>query len=195
MADDYKLVSLNEVKEHLDLDLEDQVPDRRLSSIRDAVEALLAEQTGKVFGPAEAAIVEDIDGTDTQSIWTTRPIGELTSIEINDGYAESDAYVTPLDVTQDCRVDNQRRIRTRSWRFPCGVKNIRVTYDSDAYQPAIAKEAVLELIAIIWRRRGSEEARSEQLGTFTHVFMRDVMKESTMWRLAVDALHTGQRMG
>lgn len=195
MADTYKLVSLNDVKDHIGLDLEDQEPDLILARWRSAAEELLEQQTGQTFGAAEAAVVEDIDGYGTQTIWTKRRIGELTSIEINDGYSEPATFITPLDITQDVRIEHQRRIRSRSYRFPCGIQNIRVTFDSDANQPELAKAAILELVSILWKRRGSEEARSEQLGTFTHVFLRDVTKESNMWRMAIEALHTGQRMG
>jgi hypothetical protein len=194
MADTYKLVSLVDLKRHLLLEPDDVEHDEDITAMRDAVEELLGIETGQIFGAAEEDVEDKLDGTGTQAIWTTRPILALNELGIIDGFSDDEDVITPLDVTADC-VFAGRRVRTRYYKFPCGVANVRVLYDAKAYQPAVAKAAVKEMVEIIYRRRGSAESRSEQLGTYTHVFLRDVSKESTMWRLAIDSLHTGQRLG
>jgi hypothetical protein len=115
-----------------------------------------------------------------------RPLTTLSAI----------TFVNPFDSDDTVELDlvgmvswsaGSRRVVLRSMRFTRGRDNVLVTYTSQANAPALAKQAVREAVATIFRRIGSEDARSEQIGTFQHVLLRK-LEESMTWQKAVDLL-------
>lgn len=181
----YKLVTLNELKDHLDIDHTDTSMDGLLTDLRDAVEALLESSTNQEFSPPVYGLEETHDGTGTPTIYTRRPIADITDITLT--YGPLDA-ITTLSITDVAKFRvGHRRIKAIMYTFPEGVNNVVITYDTVANQPPLAKAAVKEVCATLWGRRGSEDARSEDLGTFSHVALRD-LKECLLWSKALDAL-------
>jgi hypothetical protein len=185
MADSYKLVPLVDLVSYLDAPT-DNSQDALLTTLRDAVEQLLEAQTNQLFGPAEYGREEVHDGTGTNTIYTRKPICDITDITLT--YGETDALTT-LSITQTAKFRvGQRRIKTLYYIFPEGPDNIIITYDTLANQPALAVQAVKEVCAALYRRIGSEDARSENTGSFSHVLLRDLAKESLIWTQAVSML-------
>lgn len=181
----YKLVPLADLKGHLDIDVTDLSHDTVLTGIRDGVEALLESQTNQEFSPAQYGLIEIHDGTGTDTLWARRPISDIGDITLT--YGPLDA-ITTLSITAVSKFRvGHRRIRCIMYSFPEGVNNVQLTYDTVANIPAIGVLAVKEASAAIFRRIGSEDARSEGVGTFSHVLLRD-LDESIFWKKAVTAL-------
>lgn len=186
MADSYKLVPLVDLKSYVGVKATDATKDALLTTMRDAVEGLLESQTNQEFTPATRDLEETHDGTGTRTMYTRRPIADVSLIQLTYGPTDSP---TTLDITAELKFRiGKRRLTAQFYIFPEGRDNVIITYDSQANQPALAIQAVKEVCATLYRRIGSEDARSEQLGTFTHVLLRDLAKESLIWSKAVDAL-------
>jgi hypothetical protein len=180
------LVTDEEVYQYLDITAGIDDPNGSALAIRDACEALLAAQTGQIFGVSAVFTNEKYDGTGTDTLWLKRPLTTLSAI----------TFVNPFDSDDTVELDlvgmvswsaGSRRVVLRSMRFTRGRDNVLVTYTSQANAPALAKQAVREAVATIFRRIGSEDARSEQIGTFQHVLLRK-LEESMTWQKAVDLL-------
>src|SRR4051812_43195603 len=75
-----KLVQDAEMYHYLDIDSADD-PNGVVLAIRDMAEELLESQTSQVFGPSATVTQEQLDGEDSQIIYTKRPILSLTKIE------------------------------------------------------------------------------------------------------------------
>lgn len=184
-----KLVENADIYAYLDLEADVDDPNTIIPGIRDSVEALLEEQTSQIFGPEEALTQEAYDGTGEHIMYSRRPIKELDLIEFR--YLPDDIQET---YSSDDIMDGvtfkvgKRRIYSRVFKFPRGYDNVLLSYTASANQPFIAKQAVSEAVAMIWRNRGSEDARSEQKGTFQHVLLRG-MKELKFWPQAIESLH------
>lgn len=181
-----KLVTDADMYNYLGITASVDDPNGVALAIRDSVEELLESTTGAVFGPASTAVVETHDGTGDRTLWLKRPIAALTSITFKYDALLQDDY--EVDVVNDitCRVGS-RRLVARSFNFPCGRDNVEVTYNAQANQPKIALQAVRDVTAVVFRRIGSEDARSEQIGTFQHVLLRK-LEESLVWSKAVELL-------
>lgn len=154
--------------------------------VRDAVEDHLESLTGQVFGPEADVEEELVDGTGTRTLYAARPIKTLTSMDFLrnvNGDEWYDAYNGLVWVT----VAGSRRIVLRNSNFPWEPLSVRLSYTASANQPRIAIQAVKEATASIVRRMGSEDARSEQQGTFQHVMLRS-LKELPTWQNAVEQL-------
>lgn len=182
-----KLVEDAEIYAFLKVEIEDD-PQGVVLSIRDSIEDLLATMTSRIFGPEEVIANEAYDGYGSSILYIKRPLKVLTAITFryDAPFTEND-YNVVLAEQATWRVGS-RRITLRSLRFPCGMDNILISYTAQADQPELAKQAVREATAVVYRRRGSEDARSEQIGTFQHVLMRN-LDESMTWKKAVDILH------
>lgn len=190
MPDVYKLVSLADLKAYIEdiTDVDDTSHDALLTGIRDAVESLLEKQTNQQFSVAAPNLVETHDGTGTRILYARRPIANIDALQIKYGDAELPGNVVDLSISTDVRYRvGQRRIALRTYRFPTGYNNVVLTYDTEANQPAIAIQAVKEACTALYRRRGSEDARSEQVGNLTHVLLRN-LDESIFWKKAVESL-------
>ena len=180
------LVTDEEVYQYLGITASIDDPSGQALVIRDSCEALLAAATGQVFG-AEAIYTDAVyDGTGTRTLWVERPIKTLSAVKIVNTYDTDE--VVELDLaTQVTWNAGRRRIAVRSMNFPRGRDNIKITYTAQENKPALARQAVREATATIFRRIGSEDARSEQVGTFQHVLLRK-LEESMTWQKAVDLL-------
>lgn len=185
------LVTNDELYAWLDILAEDD-PHAVVPAIRNSIEEILADVTSQTFGPSEEIEDEMQDGHGTDTLYTRRPIASVESVRFRYG----------VDALQDYEVDviegisfqvGKRRLVLRSQvgapylLFPRGKNNILINYTTTANEPHIAKQAVREVTAAVWRRIGSEDARSEQIGTFQHVLLRNI-RESFTWQTALDVL-------
>lgn len=182
-----KLITDDDIYAYLDVDPSDDEGGNILK-IRDSVEEELEHDTNAVFGPEEVIVDEQLDGQGNQMIWTRRPIKVLTAIKFRYLRESVQDQYFNLDITQYVTFTvGKRRIRSYYHEFPCGYDNILISYTAAANQPKVAMQAVREVTALLYRTRGSEDARSEQQGSFQHVLKRKI-EESIFWERAVAAL-------
>lgn len=180
-----KLVDDVEMYGYLGIAADEDDPHGNALLIRDAVEDLLEQQTSQLFGPAQEIVDEMQDGEGTRIIFTNHKIDEVLAIAIR--YSANDALeYYDVDIL-DGITFKERRIYSRTVEFPRGKDNIYISYNALANMPSIAKQAVREVVASMFRRVGSEDARSERHGSFTHVLLRSI-DELPMWQRAVQAL-------
>jgi hypothetical protein len=187
-----KLVADDEIYDYMQITT-DEDPAGNLLLIRNSIEDLLEEKTSKKFGLGASYTDESYDGSGTKILYLLRPIQTLTAIKFRYGVDALTDY--DIDVATACVFTvGKRRIAIKTYTgmdivvFPRGYDNILVTYTSAAYQPDIAKQAVREAVASIYRRIGSEDARSEQIGSFHHVLIRS-LEELPSWKSAIESLH------
>lgn len=180
-----KLVEDDEIYAYLNIIPEDDDPHGVALHIRDSVEELLETTCSQHFGPSELVSEENQDGHGTNVIYTNREIEGLVDIKFRYGHTDENRYHT-LDLVDNVTAKG-RRIYSRHLTFPRGRDNILISYTAKANQPKIAKQAVREAVAVIFRKIGSEDARSEQLGTFGHVMLRG-LDETMSWRKSVELL-------
>jgi hypothetical protein len=181
------LVSDDDIYAYLDEEPDDD-PNGVLLTIRDAVEELLATETSCVFGD-EAILVDEVyDGSGSSLLYTKRPIKVLTGIKFLYGSEILAEQYFSLPITDYVTWQvGKRRIHSRAYKFPCGYNNVLVSYTASENKPKIAVQAVKEVTASVFRTIGSEDARSEQMGTFQHVLKRKI-EENLFWSQAVGAL-------
>lgn len=182
-----KLVEDLEIYNYLDVDESDDDASVLLA-IRDSIEELLEQQTSQTFGPVASVIDEVLDGTGASIIFVRRPIAAIVEIKFRYLPETVDEQFYNVDVTDGITFrTGTRRIYSRTLCFPEGRDNVLISYTAAANQPFIAKGAVREATAAIWRGKGSEDARSEQKGTFQHVLIRK-LDELKFWSKAVESL-------
>ncbi len=181
------LVNDQDMYDYLDIESTDD-PNGVVLGIRDAVEQMLAAETGQDFGPAATIVREQRDGNDMYIMYSRRNILTLDKIE----------FLFLPDVTQELYFNldilnyvtyqvGRRRIHSRTYKFPIGLNNVLLSYHTPDNIPLMGVLAVKDVVAMIWRSRGSEDARSEQKGTFQHAMVRSI-DESKMWQKAVPLL-------
>lgn len=183
-----KLVEVTDVLEFLKLPT-DHKDAGVVQSLILAAENMLELETGQTFGTIETVEDEIHDGQGTFIVYTDRPISSLTELVIvrpDDDTTIEYNYDVNNDLTWSV---GDRRIVSHTAPFPTRKDNILITYVALDNQPEIAKQAIRELVAIVYRRRGSEDARSEHIGSFEHVLLKDVSKETLIYQFAVSMLH------
>lgn len=183
-----KLVADVEMYNYLDIDPTDD-PNGVALAIRDMAEELLETQTAQTFGPSELVDREQLDGNDLHVIYTRRPIQGINKIEFLYLPDVTQELYNNLDILQSVtfRVGS-RRVHSRAYKFPCGYNNVLFTYVTTENKPLLAAGAIKDVVAVVFRSRGSEDARSEQKGTFQHSLLRS-LDESKVWSQAVELLH------
>lgn len=157
--------------------------DAVLDLLSESLEGLLERETGRVFGPG-LALVETQNGGGRTYLYVDRPVATLTSVKIGQDPAAPDESV-PVGVA-GVLVDPKgprKLVRVDGGRFPPGTANVQVTYTSADLLPADCKLALLEAIALVWRRRGSEDAAVETTGTFSHELVQELTKLPTWARI------------
>lgn len=179
-----KLVETDELIQYLDADESDATV---IAALRDAVESLLCEATGREFSPPVDVVDEIHNGTGTKYLYTNKPVALLVGLRVTEGTDSASELV--IDVSNDVIFERgKRKLTGRFTRFPRGHANIMVSYESEDDRPEIARQAVREVVAMMFRARGTEGARSEQTGPLRQVMKRSI-DESLSWKIAVDLLH------
>ncbi len=141
-----------------------------IDGLTDRVEALLEAECNVSFAAEAAYTNEPHDGTGTPIIYADHPIKTLTSVKVGIDASSPDTEYTsqPDDVDfHGARIMLRGGIgATEPYYgvFPVGLKNVYITYTGEAYAPAVAKQAVLEGVAFLYRRRGHEHLVSESVG-------------------------------
>lgn len=190
MAD---LVTLAELKTYLG-DAPASADDALLTALLDNVEALFESATLRAPGSYTAAALartEVLDGTGSSRLYLTYPIAVLTSLKL--GY-------DPAAPTETLAVANKSvvvygvgsRVITRTDGGKFGTvrqpRYIQVVYDHQGNLPADAPIAIKSVCATAYRRRGSEDVKSETEGSFySHTMIEDIAASDPFWKLAVAA--------
>lgn len=184
------IVTVSELKSWINIREDVSTDDVILGELIDAVQELLELMTGKTFNVASEAIVdEQYDGWGTRLLLLNKPIDELVNITVVEDHDTDSKY--DFDIDPDFAfTPGSRRLYSRVWCFPRGRNNVWVSYITAAYAPSIAKQAIKDLCAITYQRRGKEGIRSEHIGTYEYVLMRDANRESTFWARALEMLQS-----
>lgn len=190
MAD---LVTLADLKTHLG-DAPASDDDAVLTAILDNVEALFESASlrapGSYTAPASGR-TEVLDGTGSSRLYLTYPIVVLTSLKL--GY-------DPAAPTETLSVANKNvvvygagsRIITRTDGGRFGTvgqpRYVQVVYDHLGNLPDDARLAIKSVAAMAYRRRGSEDVKSETEGSFySHTMIEDIAASDPFWQMAVAA--------
>lgn len=178
-----KLVTADQMISYLNLD--DQEDFEIIQEILDAAEDMLERECNRVFGIAGTVVDEVHDGTGTKTIFADKPIASLTQVRIGRKKEETiihtDADVLTFKV-------GSRKLQLISRKWTAGTNNVWLDYTSQADLPELAKSAVKEAVAIIYRKRGKEDSRSEKAGDYSQELVKAI-DESLTWKQAVNLLH------
>jgi hypothetical protein len=190
------IVTVDELKAYLGDAPASPGDDDLLESLLDDAEALFESATLRPQGfytAADTDRTEVLDGTGTRSLFLTYPIAALTSVKL--GYDSTSPDET-LDLTNKrvvvYGVGSRVITRTDCGRFGWvgQPRYVEVVYDHQGNLPADAKLPIMEVVASIYRNRGSEGMRSETVGSF-YSYTRDdvqaVAATNENWKLAVAA--------
>ena len=109
------------------------------------------------------------------------PVDTLTSVKV--GIDPTDADET-LTSQPDCVDFTGQRVINREGIWPRGVKNLYATYVGLAYLPEIAKQALYEGVAFMYRRRGIEHVSSRTIGEFGSIEAAALFSKLPAWRMA-----------
>jgi hypothetical protein len=172
------IVSLEELKAYLGDAPASPGDDDLLDALLDNVEAMYERDTLHEIGyytDAATDRTEVLDGTGTTRIYLDYPITALTSITLGYDSAAPDAT---LDVTSKrvvvFGVGSRSVTRTDGGRFGCfrQARYVEVVYDHQGNLPEDAKLPIMEVVASLYRARGSEGMKSETVGSF-YSYTRD----------------------
>jgi hypothetical protein len=193
------LVTLAEIKSYLG-DAPASADDALLAQLITDVEALFASETGRAiesFTDADDR-TEVLDGTGTPDLYLDYPVAEDGLISVVLGYNASspDETLAVADTSVLVYGEGSRRItRVDGGVFGrCGARRcVTVEYEHLGDLPADAKLAIKSVIALAYRRRGSEAEKSETLGAFySHTMVNDAAADDPFWRAAIVANARGQ---
>lgn len=192
------LVTLAELKTYLG-DAPATADDVLLGALLDDVEALFASETGRTitsFMAAGSARVEVLDGSNSHDLYVDYPITALTSITLGYNAGAPDETLSVADKNVLVYAVGGRKIsRTDggTWGRFGRSRYVTVTYDYAADLAPSAKLAIKSVAAQAYRRRGSEDVKSETLGSFySHTMVADVAADDPYWPKAVAANARGQ---
>jgi hypothetical protein len=185
------LVTLPELKDYLG-DAPASSADSLLTELISNVQSVFEAETGHSPGSFIAAgtgRTEYKDGTGSANLYVDYPVSALTSVKL--GYDPASPDET-LDVTSKLVIvfssDSRRLSRTDGGRFgkPGQARYVQVVYDNGSDLPDSAKLAIKSVCATAYRRRGSEEVKSETVGNFYSVTMiEQISAADPFWQTAV----------
>lgn len=157
--------------------------DALLEQLSEGLEGLLERETGRVFA-AGMSVTETQNGTGRRVLYSDRPVSSLTSVVIgqNPSIPDETLVVGPTVVVTDAKLP-RRLVRVDGGVFPRGIANVRLVYDSADNLPADCRLALQEAIALVYRRRGSEDAAIEATGTFSHTLVQELRHLPTWSRV------------
>lgn len=194
------LVTLTELKTYLG-DAPASADDALLTELLENVESLFEAETGRVAGAYKAAgagRTEVCDGTGSAELYLDYPVAVLTSVKLGYDPAVPDETLTISDKNVLVYVAGERRlVRTDGGTFGSvgQARYVQVIYDYGADLPPEAKLAIKSVTALSYRRRGSEEMKSETVGGFyswTSADLSAIAAADPFWKSAVAANARGQ---
>lgn len=192
------LVPLAELKTYLG-DAPAASDDALLTQLIDDVEALFASETGRTiasFIAAGSARTEVKDGTGSYDLFLDYPIAALTSVKL--GYdasspdetlaiADKNVLLYAVGSRQLTRSDGGRFGRAGQRRY------VQVVYDNAADLATDSHLAIKSVASMAYRRRGSEDVKSETAGNFySHTMVADIAASDPFWKTAVTANRRAQ---
>lgn len=190
MAD---LVTLAELKTYLG-DAPAADDDTLLTALLDNVEALFESATLRAPGSYTAAATgrtEVLDGTGSSRLYLTYPIAVLTSIKLGYDPAAPTETLSPANKNVVVYGVGSRIItRTDGGRFGTvrQPRYVQVVYDHQGDLPDNSRLAIKSVAATAYRRRGSEDVKSETSGSFySHTMLDDIAASDPFWKMAVAA--------
>lgn len=190
------LVTLAEMKTYLG-DAPASADDTLLAQLLDDVEALFASATLRApgFYTAASDLIEVLNGTGSSRLYLTYPLAEDGLISVKLGYNSASPTET-LNVANGVTLawgEGSRVIsRVDGGKFGCVGQSryVTVEYEHLGNAPADAKLAIKEVVASVYRNRGSEGMRSETVGSF-YSYTRDDAQSAAAtnatWQQAVAA--------
>jgi hypothetical protein len=191
MAD---LVTLPELKTYLGDAPTTGEDDELLDQLITNVEALFESATLRATGCYTAAAVgrtEVLDGTGSSRLYLTYPIAVLTSIKLGYNSAAPDETLAVANKSVVVYGVGSRIItRTDGGRFGTvrQPRYVQVVYDHQGNLPEDARLAIKSVCATAYRRRGSEDVKSETAGSFySHTMLDDIAASDPFWKMAVAA--------
>jgi hypothetical protein len=188
------IVSLADLKAYLG-DAPASSDDVLLQALLDNVEALYERATLRPAGyykAAATAVTEVLDGTGSPRLWLTYPIAALTSVTLGYGSTELLSLSDPDAIGYGVG----SRVVTRTdggWFGTVDQKRyVTVVYDHQGNLPEDAKLPIMQVVASLYRARGSEGMRSETVGSFYSYTREDADAWATaegnvLWQLSVEA--------
>lgn len=188
------LVTLAEMKSYLG-DAPASADDALLTALLDNVEALYTRATLRAPGSYSAASTrEEVrDGTGTARLYLDYPVAEDGLVSVALGY-NPDAPDETLSVADSSAIVSGRGSRCIT-RVDGGVfgrlgqpRYVHVEYDHLGDLPADAKLPVMEVVASVYRNRGSEGMKSETVGSFysyTREDVQSVASTNANWQISV----------
>jgi hypothetical protein len=185
------LVSLADLKTYLG-DAPASSDDGLLTDLLDSVEAMLERASGRevgAFREAEDERTEVLDGTGSCDLYLEYPIRTVASIKLGFNVSSPVETLDPADKTvivygagsrRISRVDGGTFGRVGSPRY------VQVVYASRDDIPDDARLAVMSVCARAYRRRGSEEAKSETTGAYSLTSLAEAaIADDPFWAAAV----------
>lgn len=153
-----------------------------------AFDQLLSDthRQGRPFQNAQAGRTEVHRGTAGPIVLLDYPIGSLTTVTLG---------LDPLEPEETLAVDNvavmvwesgrRELVRTdgRGWGCYAWPRYVHVTYDAQAFLPAIGKAALMRAVAQLYRNRGSEGSKREKEGSAE----REIIQPFTGSSIAADS--------
>lgn len=190
MAD---LVTLADFKTYL-IDAPAAADDVILQALLDHVEALFESATLRTPGSYTAAATAQtavLDGTGSSRLYLPYPIAALTSIKLGYDSASPDETLAVANKAVVVYGVGSRVItRTDGGQFGTvgQPRYVQVVYDHQGSLPEDARLAIKSVAANAYRRRGSEDVKSETEGSFySHTMVEDVAASDPFWKMAVAA--------
>lgn len=188
------LVTLTELKDYLG-DAPATADDDLLTELIANVQALFAADCGRSVDSFvdEDSQVEVHDGTGSAQLFLDHPIVALTSVKLGYNSSAPDETLSVTDKTVLVYGAGDRVIRRVDggcFGLAGQPRFIEVAYDNAADIPENAKLAIKEVIASVYRSRGSDGMKSETVGSF-YSYTRDdaqtIAASNPTWQAAVMA--------
>lgn len=186
------LVTLTELKDYLG-DAPASSDDSLLTELIGNVSAIFETETGRPVGAYQAAgtaRTEVRDGTGSANLYLDYTVSALTSVKLGYDPTVPDETLTVSDKKVIVFSSDSRRLsRTDGGIFGLAGQSryVQVVYDYGADLPDSAKLAIKSVVASAYRRRGSEEVKSESVGNFYSRTMIDELTTSDpYWQVAVN---------
>ena len=161
-----------------------------LSALLDNVEALYERATLRDVGfyqAADTGVTEVLDGTGSPRLYLSYPIAAITSISL--GYAADEALNVSDPAAVAYAVGSRVVVRTDGGGFGKArqPRYVHVVYDHMGNVPVDAKLPIMEVVASIYRGRGSEGMKSETIGdySYTRGDLQSVSDSNMLWQLSV----------
>lgn len=157
------MLQVPEIRDWLGLTSTDH--DAILEDLEERAVEFIEKQTDRYFGEVQS-FTDIMDGSGFDVLWLPEAPAALTSVHYRDVEGVWIAYEST-----DYELDGRQLFRLRGFAWPRGRRNIRVIYTAgytEGAEPADVKQAVLDLIALKYRGRGSEALQSQKIGDYSY---------------------------